>query len=66
MSYADGTKYNGAWENDLRTGPGTFTDAKGTKFEGHFEQNELNGQVKIVTSAGKTSYAQYSFGARDA
>jgi hypothetical protein len=32
MVYADGTSYEGAWENNLMSGEGTYVDADGVKW----------------------------------
>jgi hypothetical protein len=45
MTYADGKKYEGDFENGKEHGKGTFTFAEGGKYRGKYEVHSENGKL---------------------
>jgi len=43
MTWPNGSKYEGKWENGRRKGSGTFTFQDGSKYEGKWENDKENG-----------------------
>ena len=48
MTYPDGQKYVGRWEDDKRNGQGTVTYPYGREYEGEFKSGERNGQGTVT------------------
>ena len=52
MTYPDGQKYVGRWEDDKRNGQGTLTYPDGREYEGEFKRGERNGQGTLIFPDG--------------
>ncbi len=57
--WANGDKYEGAWENDNFHGQGTFTWTDGDKFTGEFVKGQRNGHGRFVFASGKVREGMY-------
>jgi len=44
MKYADGSKYEGEWKNDMRAGKGTLISPEEEKYEGDWEEDKITGK----------------------
>lgn len=47
MIYANGSKYEGDWKNDIREGKGIFYFSNGDTYEGDFKNNIIDGNGTI-------------------
>ena len=56
MTFADGNKYSGNWENSKLHGYGTYTFANGATYIGNFVDGKYHGQG-IYTEPGKRKYS---------
>ena len=54
--YADGSKYDGEWKFDLRSGSGTMKYANGDLYSGHFEMDKRSGAGTFTSADGLESY----------
>lgn len=52
MKWADGTNFDGNWDENVVTGHGTFNHANGDVFEGQFLNNQANGYGKYTHKDG--------------
>ena len=48
MTYADGDKYDGEWEDDNQHGDGVYTWEDGAIFDGEFENGKRHGRVRSL------------------
>ena len=53
MVYADGTSYEGFWENNLMSGEGTYIDADGVKWSGIFVNGTFESKIQKKLLAEK-------------
>ena len=53
MVYADGTSYEGAWENNLMSGEGSYVDADGVKLQGIFVKGTFESKIQKKLIAEK-------------
>ncbi|MBL96265.1 MAG: hypothetical protein CMF52_00450 [Legionellales bacterium] len=56
MTYADGTSYDGHWQNNKRCGVGTMTYADGTVYDGDWWNDLRHGHGKIRRTDGSIIY----------
>jgi hypothetical protein len=55
ITFSDGSKYDGAWNNDIIEGKGTHYFANKAVYEGNFKNNKQNG-IGTMTFANKNVY----------
>ena len=55
--YADGSSFEGTWEDDMTTGHGVLVGADGSRYEGGWIDNLMHGQG-ILTDANGFGYGQ--------
>lgn len=54
--YLDGSKYEGAWVNDVREGFGTYYYANGDRYEGEWKDHLRHGQGTYFYAATGSKY----------
>ena len=44
MKYSNNEKYNGEWDNDMKSGKGTYTYTNGNEYYGDWRNDKKNGK----------------------
>ena len=63
MTWKDGRRYNGCFENDMRHGWGTMEWPDGKKYEGEWAEGQQNGVGQFVKN-GKTRWGRWENGTK--
>ena len=56
ITWKDGSKYEGAWQDNMAFGQGKFTAATGNVYEGKFAKNAANGEGKMTNPSSGAVY----------
>ena len=59
VTFPNGNKYDGEWENDKMSGQGTFTFSNGEKYVGQFKDGKRNGEGTFTFSNGGTYIGEW-------
>ena len=60
MYYANGTKYDGQWDDGKAQGLGTFTTKSGTTYFGMWSSGKRYGEFEITKPNGLIQKCKYS------
>jgi len=63
-NYADGSEYQGEWQDGKRHGTGTYISPTGTKYEGEWENDEASGHGVCHYADGMKYDGQFENGER--
>ena len=63
-NYADGSEYQGEWQDGKRHGTGTYISPTGTRFEGEWENDEASGHGVCHYADGMKYDGQFEGGER--
>lgn len=59
MTYANGNKYIGNWEDDKRNGEGAFYLSDGRIIRGTFKDNKLHGFAEKIVPSGVIEFGEW-------
>ena len=63
-NYADGSEYQGEWQDGKRHGTGTYISPTGTRYEGEWENDGASGQGVCVYADGRRYEGEFKEGLR--
>ena len=63
-NYADGSEYQGEWQDGKRLGIGTYISPTGTRYEGEWENDGASGQGVCVYADGRRYEGEFKEGLR--
>ena len=63
-NYADGSEYQGEWQDGKRLGIGTYISPTGTRYEGEWENDGASGQGVCVYADGRIYEGEFKEGLR--
>ena len=64
MTWADGQRYEGAFENDARHGQGVYDYPDGSRYEGGWKAGERHGEGIEIAADGKRTEGVWEDGER--